>query len=362
MIEILKKLVTFKTLSTNTEVNNKAIHWLKKEADKYQLYSKILVYKGSPSLIITTQKTKKPKLFLAAHLDVVPGADNLFKARISNNKIYGRGVFDMKYAVASYWQLIKDLSSDLDKYNFGIMITTDEEIGGFNGTAKILDTGYCADLCFLPDSSSNWVFENQAKGVWHVLVEAVGKSAHGSCPWHGQNAVENLINFLSSLQDHFDYKKYKKQGYNCQTLNIGKFEGGRATNVVADYAKAYLDFRFTPKQSLKDIQNLINQVAKKFKNIKYSSIVSAESYYFPQQSQYFKLYQSIAYKMYKKKIKFRMSHGSSDARFFGYKNIQTIVISPNGGGHHSDKEWLDLADWQKFYQVLKEFVLKVCKN
>ena len=56
-----------------------------------------------------------------------------------------------------------------------------------------------------------------------------------------------------------------------------------------------------------------------------------------------------------------LSHGSSDARFFMWQKIPTIVIAPKGGGHHSENEWVDLKDMAKFHLVLKEFVGKVAK-
>ncbi len=62
--------------------------------------------------------------------------------------------------------------------------------------------------------------------------------------------------------------------------------------------------------------------------------------------------------MYGIEIGKTLSFGSSDARFFGEKNIPVIVIAPVGGEIHSDNEWIDLEDLGRFYNVLKQWIIK----
>lgn len=47
---------------------------------------------------------------------------------------------------------------------------------------------------------------------------------------------------------------------------------------------------------------------------------------------------------------------------FGEKNIPVLVMRPAGGGHHSDHEWIDIKDLNKFYQVFKEWFLIAAKR
>jgi len=48
-------------------------------------------------------------LFLVAHIDVVGAKKELFRAKIKGKKLFGRGAFDMKYAIACYMKLLFDL-------------------------------------------------------------------------------------------------------------------------------------------------------------------------------------------------------------------------------------------------------------
>ncbi len=361
MVGILKKLISFPTISQHLKENKRAIFWIKEKFKNFPLHFKYFEFSGHPSLLILTKKTKTPTLWLAAHIDVVPGPRNLFSPKIKGKKLIGRGAFDMKFAIACYLKLLEDLKNELKNYNFGIMITSDEEIGGFFGTKKILEKGFSGKVCFLPDGGQDWKFERGAKGVLHLKVECFGKSAHGSRPWEGEGANEKLIEFLNKLRKFFPKEPCKTKDHWHSTLTIGKIEGGKATNQVSDFSRAFLDIR-SPSSRLKEkIFEKIERIKKELRGIKIEKIVEASPYSVDLNNSYLKLFSKIAKEKFKIKTGFVFSHGSSDARFFVEKKIPTILIRPKGGGHHSEKEWIDIEDLKKFYFVLKEFVFSVSK-
>ena len=93
--QTLIKLVSFQTVPYNEAENVKQINWIKEQLKGLPLYFEEYSSKGHPSLVITTQKTKSPKLWLIAHLDVVPADPSSFTVTIENGKMMGRGVLDM---------------------------------------------------------------------------------------------------------------------------------------------------------------------------------------------------------------------------------------------------------------------------
>jgi acetylornithine deacetylase/succinyl-diaminopimelate desuccinylase-like protein len=287
----------------------------------------------------------------------------MFGLKIKDKKIFGRGVYDMKFAIACYLQLLKDLRQNLKKYNFGVMITTDEEIGGFNGTKKILENGYRGRLIFLPDGGGDWNFEEKAKGFLHLLIEAKGKSIHGSKPWDGENAIETIFEFLKEIKEKFPKEYCKDNNHWHETINIGKIEGGRATNQVPDFARAWVDIRFPPEVNIKKIKSILSLAKNKFKNkIKITELVFGAPHIVDKNNKAIKIFSKIALEKFNIRTNFVLSHGSSDARFFAQYKIPVILIKPRGGAHHSENEWLDKEDLYKFYIVLKEFVQQVTKT
>src|SRR5262249_3930331 len=156
------------------------------------LHFKHQTFEGHPTLVITTKDTMTPDIFLVAHIDVVPAPKSLYQPRIESNKMYGRGAYDMKMAIACYILLLHELKEWLGEKNIGLMLTSDEEIGGMQGVKRLLEAGYSSKVAFLPDGGFNWNFEEEAKGVLQIKIAARGKSSHSSRPWLGENAIDSL--------------------------------------------------------------------------------------------------------------------------------------------------------------------------
>lgn len=359
--KILSQLIQFKTVTGDVREAQRAFWWIKQEISKVSLFEKDFIFGEFSSLVLTTQKTKKPKLFLVAHLDVVPGKESLFEPKIKKGKMFGRGAFDMKFAVACYLRLLKELDKEVSRYNFGVIITSDEEKGGFEGTKKILESGYSSQICFLPDGGKNWEIEKDSKSIWHLKVASKGKSAHGARPWLGKNAIEELIFFLRELKKQFPQEPCGDKTHYHNTLNIGKIEGGKVINKVAEEAQAFLDIRLVSEKQKKEIVLLMKKIKNEagLRGISWKDIIFSEGNKVDLGDKNVSLFRKIAFEKYKKKMRPIISHGSSDARFFSQKNIPVVVTRPKGGGLHSDEEWIDLDDLEKFYKVMKEFVLRV---
>jgi len=360
MEKILEKLISFESTPQNFKEKKKGIFWILNFLKKFPLKIKYFEFSGHPSLIALT-KNKNPKIFLAAHFDVVPASPKLFNLKIKRKKAFGRGVYDMKFAIACYLKLIEELKNDLKKMNFGIMITSDEEIGGFFGTKKLIEKGFKSKVVFLPDGGSNWKIEEKAKGAWHLKLEFFGKSAHGSRPWQGEGANEKLIEFLREFKKFFPKEPCKIKNHWHRTLTIGKIEGGKATNQVSDFSQAFLDIRYLAENERRKIKAILEKLKKKF-GLKIKEIAHSKPYQIDLKQKYIKIFLEILAEKAKIEPAFSVSHGSSDARFFLEKKIPVILIRPRGGGQHSEKEWIDIEDLKKFYFVLKDFVIKLSKE
>ncbi len=239
LTQLLGDLVAFQTVTSEAHPTEDCFDYLEKHLTDAGLHVTRFSINQYPSLVANTQKNQKPRVLLQAHIDVVPAIETHFNLEKQGGKLYGRGVYDMKFAAACYLQLVDDLKNELDKYDFGIMFTSDEELGGQDGVSALLEQGYSADVCVLPDGGDNWEIETASKGVWIARAYTTGKSAHGSRPWEGESAIERLIGALQDVR-----KLFGEQHADSNTLSISKISGGSAMNQVADKAEA------TPRHSL----------------------------------------------------------------------------------------------------------------
>lgn len=361
MIEELKKLIRFKTVVGNNKENKKALEWVKSEAGR-AYHIKEFESCGYPSLVITTQKTKKPKIILAAHMDVAKAKKSLFIPKLRGNKLYGRGAYDMKYAIACYMRLMKEMRNIATEYDFGVMITSDEERGGRNGVNYLIKKGYGCEAVILPDGSEDWKIEKASKGVWCFVVKSYGKSAHPSMPWEAENALENLIEYLCELKKHFRKEPCGDPDHIHRTIDVNELNTGSTGDNLPDYAEAMLDIFFISEKERKGIMNIERNIRSRYAGLKITTTILNPSVKMPINNKYADLFYEISNKKYGIKKEGLFTHGTSDAHYFVEKGINVIETKPKGGGCHGNDEWVDVYDMNRFYVVMKEFVERTSRN
>ncbi|MFZ2970351.1 MAG: M20/M25/M40 family metallo-hydrolase [Minisyncoccia bacterium] len=359
MISDLKKLIKFKTITGNFEENDKALKWVKSKIDSKKYFIKEFKSEGYTSLVITAQRTIKPRIFLVAHMDVAKAENEMFVPKVKNNNLHARGAFDMKYAIACYLGILKELKNDSSKYDFGVMITTDEEYGGKNGVKFLLDRGFDCDVAFLPDGSENWKIEKASKGVWCFVIKSHGRSAHPSMPWKGENALETLMDYLCKLQKGFKNEPCGDPLHIHSTMDVNEFNTGRTGDNLPDYAEAMVDIFFTSENEFKKIIKTEKELRKKYPGLKLNTTILNPSVRMDTDNKYADEFYLMARKLYGIKKETMFTHGTSDAHYFIEKGISVIETRPNGGDFHGDGEWIDLRDMERFYRVLKKFVERI---
>ena len=352
LTELLQKLVSFPSETSVTKETSVCFEYLKDFLTERSLTVTEHSSSGFASLVATTQLTTKPKVLLQAHMDVVPAKSDLYKMTEKDGKLCGRGVYDMKFAAACYLKLVDELQDELKGYDLGIMFTSDEEIGGANGVGYLLEQGYSAGVCILPDGGNDWEIETGCNGAWIVRLIASGQSAHGSRPWEGENAITKLMGMLAAIQELFGELKPMKS-----SLTISGITGGTAVNQVPAHAEATIDMRFVnEKQYQREravIETLVAESGLELETIYYCQpcVIDITQ---PEIASFIELAETLQ----GRKLGQTHSLGCSDARFFVVQNIPTIVVRPTGGCAHADDEWLDAADFQQFYELLKAYVIQ----
>lgn len=353
MKDILKTLVEIPTVSNNLKANKQALDYIADFLSTRNMFVARHSFNGHESIVATTQNTKTPTLMLSGHIDVVDADPQLFKLVQKDGYFYGRGVIDMKFGIAAFLQLVDDLNDNLKNYDFGIMITSDEEIGGQNGTKKLLEEGYVPKVCLVPDGGKNWAIEKFAKGITWFTITMPGKSTHSSRPWDGENALDKLLMLLAEIK-----KLLPKDSPNASTLALSQLHAGQATNQVPDKAEARLDGRFLSLQDQQSTKDKIAALCKKY-GATLEMPIDDPYYQNDLSSEYIKTYINVAQKTLGHKIDIIEAQGASDARYFGKMGVPCIVTYPPGGDYHSPNEHLHVEGFYQFYDVLKNYVNKV---
>jgi succinyl-diaminopimelate desuccinylase len=357
-ISLLAELVAMPTLTADAAANEQALDYIEDYLAKRGMHCQRHRFEGHGALTASTQPKnhKTPPVLLSAHADIVSGDESLFTLREADGKLYGRGVFDMKFSIAGYMQLVDDLAAtgELAKYDFGIMITTDEEATpGYDrsGVAKLIREGHHAGICILPDSTApGWEVEKVAKGWWRFELLSSGKTAHGARPWEGESASIKLIHALHELKELF-----KDHGPATDSLNIGAIEGGTVYNQVPDHMIAKVEIRLLDEKSYGKNKQLVDALCAKH-GLTYTdfSVVQPVRPLLdnPLATAYFDSVELVT----GKRPEGYISLAGSDAPYFTAAGIPCILSCPLGGRHHSEEEWVDKASLLQFMPILHDFL------
>ncbi|HSW79249.1 MAG TPA: M20/M25/M40 family metallo-hydrolase [Candidatus Saccharimonadales bacterium] len=353
---LLEQLLTIQTVSGNISANNSAIAFIESFLNKRGMHTKVYEYNGVRSLVSTTKPdNKQPTVLLNAHLDVVPAPNEMFALSKKGDKLIGRGVMDMKFAIASYLSLVDMLKDDIGTYDFGIMITSDEEIGSNNGTIRLLeDEKYKPRVVLIPDSGEGWRLETFAKGIQWIKLSASGKPGHSSRQWEGDSAIKKLLHAISKIELLIP----PEAGPEDTTLSVGTIDGGTTANQIPKNATAMLDVRHGSQYDYDTIFPRIKAICQE-DGVKATVKASGQPCENDPNNPYIKHFTEIVTKVTGEKHINSISYGVTDGRFFSAAGIPCIVIQPPAGDRHKDTEWLSAKGFDQFNVVLEQYVKQI---
>src|ERR671914_1242056 len=202
----------------------------------------------------------EPRILLHGHVDVVPGEEGQFEAREENGELYGRGVYDMKGALAAMMYAVDDLHETGCDATVELLIVPDEEreYGGSKGAEVLIKNGHTGDF-LITGEPTDFHIGVQAKGVLDLRVVLQGRSAHGSRPWLGKNAVLLGYEHYKRVLE-LPFTKERSDLFPYPSINMARIIGGDVIKRVADRAAHDLDIRYLPEQDPKEITRQIRSI------------------------------------------------------------------------------------------------------
>ena len=256
-------------------------------------------------------------MFGPSHVDVVPVDDVKkwtyppFSAKIADDFIWGRGAIDMLFIVASQVVVFAHLNQEKfkPKGDLILVIVSDEEMGGKNGTQWLLKNHpkemkcdfAVTEMGGINLSASKIGFMIGEKGASWIRLSFTGTPQHGSVPYGSDNAIVKAAEATKRLSEYkppvtTKYIKYLTKGFGIkliarfmlsQKLLLPLFlkrilktnpemarslasltslsfspniiKGGLKTNIIAAHASIDLDVRTLPGQNFDYITQHIHK-------------------------------------------------------------------------------------------------------
>jgi acetylornithine deacetylase len=216
------------------------------EGERFNVYARWtqhLPETGEPA-----PKPAFPAIVFSTHMDTVPP---FIPSSEDATRIYGRGSCDAKGIIAAQIAAAERLRRE--EIYVGLLFVVGEErdsLGAkianeFAGkqhiaSSRTVNRGNTPQRYLVNGEPTENRIALASKGTLRVEVTASGRMAHSAYPELGESAIDKLLDALARLRA-MTLPADPEIGP-C-TLNIGLIEGGRAPNVIPDYAHADLLYR-----------------------------------------------------------------------------------------------------------------------
>lgn len=363
-----------------------------------ETYGPAVYNNPKPSMVVSFEDTKEPEYMLHGHLDIAqPDADNHlagtegieddeearqahFRTMTEDGRMYGRGTADMKAGVASLMKVMKDLEEKENRPSAALMLTSDEELGGFRGAGHLFnDVGYDPEIMISAEPNTDEEIEMgigyRQKGVFHLGIETDGTSAHGSRPWNGENAADKLLDYVEEYRQVQDLFENPEGGDNwTTTMNLGKLEAGEKRTKVPGEGLMELDMRYTddyrPEAIIQDIAGVFGVDASSVEQPSEVAEVMSEEV----DELNFEVINNAPMQLNDKdderlqelaeaiesatgtEAEFRRNEGASDARFPTIKGKAGVTFGPKGDNLHGPEEYVEVDSIEPYYDSIRELL------
>ncbi len=222
--------------------------------------------------------TEEPLFVFAGHTDVVPTgplndwSSPPFQPMIRDEKLYGRGIVDMKAAIAAFIVAVEQfiaLKPATLPGSIAFLITSDEEGPAIDGTKKVVDVltarGEKIDYCVVGEPSSDKAVGDQIRigrrGSLHGKLMIHGKQGHVAHPHLARNPIHLAAAFLHELS-HTEWDQ-GNDDFPPTTFQISNIHAGTgAKNVIPGHLEITFNFRFSTAVTIDELKHRVEALLK----------------------------------------------------------------------------------------------------
>ena len=194
----------------------------------------------------------RQRILLAPHLDTVDAEPGQFVPRRKGGRLFGRGTCDTKGSVAAMIRALCELARAQRRPSATEIVfagLVDEE-DGQAGSRALAASGFKADLAIVGEPTRLQVVIAHKGSIW-LRLETRGRSAHGSRPELGRNAVLAMARIVEVLETEYVALLARRRHplLGCATSSVGVISGGTQANTVPDHCVIKVDRRTLPGET-----------------------------------------------------------------------------------------------------------------
>jgi succinyl-diaminopimelate desuccinylase len=184
-----------------------------------------------------------------------------------------------------------------------------------------------------------------------MILEVVvhGRSAHGSTPWLGDNAIIRALEVYRRLES-LPFTAASTPLFARPSVNLGCIEGGDAVNKVPDRCRMDVDIRYLPGQDPAEILRQAREAGAASVEV---SIARPPADTDPDHPLVVALVDAAS--RHHESSTSVGRDGASDAVSFLGVGVPAVEFGPCGAGHHGPEEHVDIPSLVGYRRALEEF-------
>jgi succinyl-diaminopimelate desuccinylase len=307
--------------------------------------------RGLPVLRAEVGPEGAPTVVLHGHLDVVPGRPGQFEPRVEDDRLYGRGAYDMKGAIAAMMLTTAAMcEQDEVRVRLGIVGDEEAEVEAERGSDHLVDSGFLGDFAITGEPTDLHIGV-EAKGVLALRVEVGGVAAHGATPWLGDNAVLRALDVFRSIES-LPFARQSSELFDRPSINLGRILGGDALNKVPDRCTIDVDIRYLPDQ---DPASVLEQV-REIDGATVEPLFTRPPAVVDRDLPYLRALREAISAHHDGEPMSVGRDGASDAVSFLRVDVPAVEFGPSGEGHHGPEEWVSIGSLNTYRQTLETFL------
>lgn len=322
-----------------------------------------------PSVIATLKGTGGGKsLMLYGHIDTV-GIDEMpepFSATVRDNKLFGRGAYDMKGSVAACMAAIQALRGSPLRGDVVFVGPADEEYAsiGMSDVLKHIRT----EAAIITEPTEMEICLAHKGFVW-IEVEVAGKAAHGSRFDEGIDANMRMGRFLAAL-DQLEHDLRSRKPHPLvgpPSLHAAILRGGTELSMYAANSILKIERRTIPgeteAQVVAEIQTIIDPLAQADPTFRATVkvLLTRNSFEVSADAPIVTALAHAATDLLVKQPPFVGRPFWMDAALTSATGIETVVMGPVGAGAHAKEEWVELGSVEELALILANTAMSYCQ-
>jgi len=349
LLSLAKRLIAYETCDERSisECAGFVEAWLEArdiEAEREEV-------RGLPVVKAEVGPEGAPTIILEGHIDVVPAHAEQFEPRLEGDRLYGRGAYDMKGALAAMMVVTAALrDQDRVRVRLGIVGDEESEEGDDRGCDRLVDSGFVGDFAITGEPTDLHIGV-EAKGVLALRLEVGGTAAHGATPWLGDNAVLNAIDVFRSIES-LPFARQSSELFDRPSINLGRIWGGDALNKVPDRCVIDVDIRYLPGQD----PNALLEEIRAMPGVDAAPLLVRPPATVDRDLPFLHGLREAAATYANGETMSVGRDGASDIVSFLRAGVPGVEFGPVGAGHHGPAEWVSVSSLEGYRQALESFL------